>query len=653
MPSGINFRVTQQATLETKRAFPSTAKVFDEGGLLARLVPGYVTRAGQVTMTEAVEDAYTNGRRLLVEGPTGTGKSIAYLVPAIRAYAERAQRTIVVTSNIALQEQLCTKDLPALVRSLQWPFRFAMLKGVSNYLCKESLDDALLDPGSPMSVRDLAAWAQRTLSGDLTELETELEPRARMLVTTTSDECLGMKCPSYDRCFMVRARLDARSAHVVVVNYHLFFADLALRAEGHNGILPEHEAVILDELHNAAAIARSFFGRKLTFGSIGHVVRRTLNVQPGLAKGLEHEAQNFFDGLEAHRRSADYRARLARTDVAPSEDLRTKLRSAAKCLRESVEGEIDQVVIKKVTAAADLADRQAAFVLAAMSLVEPATTVYSIEPPEGQKSATLTGQPIEVAPMLREHLWESTRLATIIGTSATLGDGKTFDLVAREVGADAARQIEVPSPFDWPRQAIIAVPPRLPLPKAAEWPEAVCGALLEAILAAQGRTLGLFTSRKMLDTAARYVRKVGVPYRVLVQGDAPRTKLVEQFRADVSSVLLGTNSLWEGVDIQGEALSCVVIDKLPFDSPDDPVASVLDERQRDYFNKVALPRAVLKFRQGAGRLIRTSNDRGVIVVLDDRIVSKPYGRKFIRGLPEGVRVLRGEDWSDEVRRFLE
>lgn len=653
--SGITDRVTQPALSLppfAPRAFPTTNEVFGVHGLFETLVPGYVARAGQLQMTEVVEDAYVNRRKLLVEGPTGTGKSLAYLVPAIRAYAERATRTIVVTSNIALQEQLCRKDLPALVRSLRRPFRFAMLKGVSNYLCREALDDSLLDPGSPLEVRDLASWAQRTIAGDLSELDHELAPRTRQLVTTSSEECLGTKCPSYDKCFMVRARLDARAAHVVVVNYHLFFADLALRAEGHNGILPDHEAVILDELHNAASIARSFFGRKLTFGGVQHVVRRLLNVNPSLAKELEGVSQLFFEGLERHRNSDDYRARLQRPDVAYHEDVRHALRQGAKAIRESLEGEIDQAVIKKLSAAADGADRHAAFILAAMSLAEPETTVYSLEPPEGQKSCSLVGQPIDVAPMLREHLWETDRLGTVIGTSATLGDGRSLNLVAQEVGADAAIQVEVPSPFDWPRQAVVVVPPGLPLPKAKEWPDAVCEALLAAIRAAQGRTLALFTSRRMLEHARRIVLAANLPYRVMVQGDAPRTKLVEQFREDTSSVLLGTKSLWEGVDVQGEALSCVVIDKLPFESPDDPVASMLSERRRDYFQRVALPRAVLEFRQGAGRLIRTSTDRGVIVVLDDRIVSKPYGRKFIKGLPDGVRVLRGSDWSDEVRRFL-
>lgn len=635
------------------QAFPTSEEVFGEGGLLSQGVPGYAVRPGQIEMSAAVERAYQEGGRLLVEGPTGTGKSIAYLVPAIRAYAERATRTLVVTSNIALQEQLCTKDLPSLVRALRRPFRFALLKGTSNYLCREGLGEAILDPASPLEVRDVAAWAQRTLAGDLSELERELPPRARMLVTTSSEDCLGSRCPSADRCFVLRARLDSRQAHVVVVNYHLFFADLALRAEGHQGILPDHGAVVLDEVHNAADIARSFFGRRLTHGSILHVQRRLLGVRPDLAKELERASAIFFEQLAGFRRSDSYRARLETAAAADHEPLRDGLRAAAKALRESIVGEGDAHKVKRTEAAADSADRQAAHVLAAMRL-EGDNIVYSIDEPEGQGSVSLSSQPIDVAPLLQEHLWGSERLGTVVGTSATIGDGWSLDLVAREVGAEAAAQLMVPSPFDWPSQAIIVVPPGLPLPKSEGWEAAMCAALVEAIRAAGGRTLGLFTSRAMLKAASRACLAARLPWAVHCQGDAPRTQLVERFRRDVTSVLLGTASLWEGVDVQGEALSCVVIDKLPFGSPDDPVASALEDRMgRDYFVRVALPQAVRDFRQGAGRLIRTPSDRGAIVVLDDRILSKPYGRKFIRGLPEGVRIVSGGDWAARIKGFLD
>lgn len=633
--------------------FPSTDDVFGTGGLLARAFPGYEPRPGQVEMTTRITDAFKNGKRLLVEGPTGTGKSVAYLMPAIRAYAETATKTIVATSNIALQEQIVRKDLPALVRVLRRPFRFALLKGTSNYLCREALDDALLDPKTSYDVHDLASWAQRTIGGDLTELDRELSPRVRQLCTTSAEDCLGKKCPQNSSCFVVRARQDARAAHVIVVNYHLYFADLALRAEGNEGILPDHGAVILDELHNAAEIARSFFGRRLSFGSVMHAQRRLLSVRADLAKELERAASSFFEHLDAYRRSDEYRSRLSVVDPVPSEDLHGLLRTAAMRLRDAVPEQADEHQAKRIGAAADTADRQAAFLRAAMTLTEKENTVYSVTLPEGQKGVALVGEPIDVAPLLRQHVWESARLGTVVGTSATLGDGRTFDLVAREVGAEGAAQIAVPSPFDWPRQAVVAVPPGLPTPSDPRWPAAVNEALVAAIHAAHGRTLALFTSKKMLEAAHRHVLAARLPYTILCQGEAPRTKLVERFREDVSSVLLGTASLWEGVDVPGEACSCVVIDKLPFDSPDDPVMSVLEERRgRRFFNEVMVPRAVLRFRQGAGRLIRTATDRGTIVLLDDRVLSKPYGRKFLSGLPEGVRVLRDDEWAADVEKFL-
>lgn len=644
--------MTQPAPFQLP-AFPTTDEVFGEGGLLAACFPGYAPRAGQIQMTTEVDAAFAEKRRLVIEGPTGTGKSIAYLVPAIRAYVSEATKVLVVTSNIALQEQLVTKDLPALLRALRRPFRFALLKGIGNYLCREAVDDALLDPKSPIEVRDVAAWGARTLTGDFSELDAELEPRLRMLTTTTSEECLGTKCPSRERCFVVRARLNSRASHVIVVNYHLFFADLAIRAEGGDGILPDHGAVILDELHNAADIARSFFGRKLTMGSVLSASRRLLSLKASLAKDLERAADAFFVELERHRRSDLYRARLLVRDPVEWEGLEHLLRAASKAFTDEATGHEDQAQVQKLQAAAAGADRMAALVRAAMTLADEAGTAYSIDEPEGNRSCALVSQPIDVSTMLRHHFWDSTRLGTVVGTSATLGDGKSLDLVAREVGADAARQVIVPSPFDWPRQAVIAVPPGLPLPSSRDWPDAVCAALEEAVRAASGRTLALFTSRKMLKVARDYLFRAGLPWQVLCQGDAPRTKLVERFRQDVSSVLLGTASLWEGVDVQGEALSCVVVDKLPFDSPDDPVASVLEQRMKDYWKRVALPKAVQRFRQGGGRLIRTSTDRGALVVLDDRVVSKPYGRKFIRGFPEGVRVITHSGWASEVKSFIE
>jgi ATP-dependent DNA helicase DinG len=646
--------MTQAAPAFELPAFPTTDEVFGEGGLLARHFPGYAPRPGQIEMTCAVDDAYANKKRLLVEAGTGVGKSIGYLVPAIRAYATEATRTLVVTSNIALQEQLTRKDLPALVRTLRRPFRFALLKGTSNYLCREALDESMLDPGSPLEVRDVAGWAQRTATGDLSELDRELPPRARAACTTSAEDCLGSKCPSAERCFVLRARLDARQAHVVVVNYHLFFADLSIRADGGEGILPSHGAVVLDEVHNAADIARSFFGRRISHGSVMHVSRRLLSIKAELAKELERASDRFFADLDAYRRSKDYRARLEQATPVDHTGLHHALRAAAKFLRDAMVGETDELALKRLEAVANNADRQAAFLLAAMKLEGSENVVYSIDESEGKKSAALVGQPIDVGPMLREHLWESPRLGTVVGTSATLGDGKSFDLVASEVGAEGVRQLVVPSPFDWPRNALVVVPPGLPLAGSAEWGPRMCSALVDAVWAAGGRTLGLFTSRRMLREAALACRAVGFPWPVLVQGEAPRTKLVEQFRQDVRSVLLGTSSLWEGVDVQGESLSCVVMDKLPFGSPDDPIASVLEERRgRRYFKEVAVPRAVLDFRQGAGRLIRTATDRGVIVLLDDRILTKPYGRAFLRGLPEGVPVERGPHWAERVKDFLE
>ena len=319
----------------------------------------------------------------------------------------------------------------------------------------------------------------------------------------------------------------------------------------------------------------------------------------------------------------------------------------------AAEREQDPDAAQKLRAQAGTLDNYVENIQAGMQLKDP-EHVYYLED-LGQRGTGLAGCPIDVSTLLRQWIWKSTRYHAVVATSATLTASGSFDMVERELGADGARKLEVESPFDWAANAIVCVPHDLPSPTEKTFPAHACAALVDTIHAARGRTLALFTSRKMLEAATLAVRAVGraLPYQILVQGEQPRTQLAKEFRDDVSSVLLGMDSFAEGLDVQGESLSCVVIDRLPFDSPDDPVGSALSERRKDHFKRYALPRAVIGFRQRAGRLIRTSTDRGAVVVLDNRVVLKPYGSSFLRALPDGVRLEKGPDWAQKIREHLD
>jgi ATP-dependent DNA helicase DinG len=641
------------------------AQVFGSGGMLAAKLPGYQVRVGQLELAYSVDAAMraSGGMTVLVEAPTGTGKSIGYGVPAAR-FAQLGQRTVIVTANIALQEQLVTKDLPLMQAATGFRFGFALAKGINNYLCLDAFEESegdLLLRGGPRAV-GAAAWSQweairtwsaTTSTGDVSELAFEPLQEIRRRFTTTSDDCVGKACPEHDRCFAMRAREEARRAEVVVTNYHLFFADLAVKlsTESAKGILAPYQHVVLDEGHEAAGIARGFFGFRVTRGSVrwasrllggarGSQRRRELGeVNAELRRRVNAAADRLFSQLRGLHDSSRYEARLRDPGAFDAGDLPDALRDAEQALAKAASTPgLPPDRREEVRRAANRCGEIATSVEAARDLGDEERLVYYLEP-AGDDLAALCMLPLDVSPTLRGGLFEAERLGAKVVTSATLSAGgkNGFALVAGELGAERSEQIVVESPFDHARQSVLVIPRDLPLPigkEAAAFPEAVAELLVRVLGMSGGRLLGLFTSYRALDVAARRLERERLPFRVMRQGDAPRTQLIWEFREDERSVLLGTASFWQGVDVPGRSLSVVFVDKLPFDPPTDPVMSALADRDKRAFKKYMLPRACIALKQGVGRLIRTTDDRGAAVVCDRRLVEKPYGRAFLRALPE-------------------
>lgn len=628
-------------------------KVFGPDGILAQRFEGYAPRPGQIALARAVDAAIADGVHLMAEGPTGTGKSIGYAVPASYRAAHGKKRVVIATANIALQEQLVGKDLPLLADVLPWKFTFALLKGRNNYLCVDRIYDEkargtfdlLDDPDDAEMHRHIAEWASTTATGDMSDLPFQPPARLWRKFSTTSDDCKGNDCRYREDCFALKARAAAEEAQVVVTNYHLLFAHLQVReATGLDLVLPPFDVAICDEGHKAADIARDFFGFRVTFGSVRWVGRLLGKLKrEKLARKLEEAASRYFNALTDHRASRSYSCRLRRPDPVPWMTVTTALRETASAYSAAMDRASDSDARAEIERAHMRATTLAGQIEAAMTLQDEGSVYFIDEGPGGR--AVLRSKPIEVNDRLRRVFFEPAH--SVVVTSATLSVGGKFDHIAGELGVPEPRGIVAETPFDFEEQALLVVPDGLPAPNDPDFTEAVTEAVARIIELADGRTLGLFTSYRNLN--ATYDRVAGDGYRVLRQGEMPRTALVAEFRNDVRSVLLGTESFWAGVDVPGEALSCVVIDRLPFASPDDPVLDAVSERDRNWFRSYSLPRAIIAFKQGFGRLIRTCSDRGVVVVLDQRLVTKSYGRLFIASLPSLLKSRRIES----VQQFMQ
>jgi ATP-dependent DNA helicase DinG len=619
-------------------------------GPLARGVSGYEHRPGQIRMARAVQEVLEHDGMLLIEAGTGTGKTWAYLIPA----ALSGRRVLVSTGTRALQDQIMEKDLPALKRHLGIDIDAACVKGLGNYLCLRRFGELQrsADAQQPRFARALPVlrnWVQTTETGDRADLAAIAEEDpiwAR--VVSGSDTRIGARCEHYDDCFVTRVRRRAESAQLIVVNHHLFFADLALRDTGFASVLPDYDAVIFDEAHQLEDTATLFFGSRLSTAMIERLVRDARIALRGEKGGKRHEtvlldavlqrASNFFAALPANANGG--RAPLP-ADAVPEEELfaldnaLAELGSAcrnAKPLQESV--------LQIARRAEQLRD-------ALGSLEAPGQVSWSLG---GSRSPSVGSSPIDVGPLLRERLHE--RVPCIVLTSATLTTGGDFKFVKRRLGIDAEVSEEVvESPFRYEEQAALYAPTHLPDPRSADFPEQAAKEILELIRMSKGGAFVLCTSLRMMRILARRVGDE-LDYEWFVQGDAPKQTLLDRFRDQGNAVLFATASFWEGVDVPGSALRLVIIDKLPFEVPSDPVVAArcerLDEAGESSFMRYLVPAAALSLKQGFGRLIRTTQDRGVVAILDSRIRTKGYGKVFMRSLPPA----RVSDTLDEVRPLL-
>ncbi|MCI0569647.1 MAG: ATP-dependent DNA helicase, partial [Myxococcaceae bacterium] len=606
-------------------------------------------------MARAVERAFTERLFLLAEAGTGTGKTLAYLVPALLS----GRKVVVSTATKTLQDQIFFRDLPLLRERVGLDFDATLLKGRSNYLCLHRLEHFGADGRAEFASREEAAlfpevkaWAERTESGDRAELALPESFAAWERLSTTAQTCLGQRCPQYESCFVTRARRRAEEAQVVVVNHHLFFADLALRSSGRGeGVLPRYDAVIFDEAHALEDAATPHFGFYASSHQVEEVARDALGALPSsdaragmldaLAARLRSHSEAFFLQLP---RAVGLTAEGGSVRLSP-EGL-ARLQPAADALTDSLAalaacaGEVEEPEVAALA-------RRSEELNEGLSFISQAASPDYVYWAEGRgRGVTLRAAPIDIAHELQGRLYGA--VDTAVFTSATLTAEGRFDFFAQRLGLLDAEsgesvapllQVNVASPFDYTRQAALYVPSHLPEPSEPGFAEAVAEELVALTEVTGGRAFALFTSLRNMEAVWALTRD-RLPYQVLLQGELPKAALLEAFR-EKPSVLFAAHSFWEGVDVPGDALSLVVIDRLPFASPGEPLVAArihrLTERGLSPFSTYQLPQAAISLRQGFGRLIRTREDRGVVAVLDRRLRTKAYGKSFLRSLPRTQR----------------
>jgi ATP-dependent DNA helicase DinG len=641
---------------------PTIDEVLGADGRLARALPGYEHRGDQLAMAHAVERALADRAYLVAEAGTGTGKTLAYLVPAVLSH----RRVIVSTATKTLQEQIWQKDLPLLADACGLTFRAAYLKGRSNYFCLARGEEFARAP--TFAVREEAglwptieAWSRETTTGDRSELDLPDQLASWRDLSATSETCTGRECAHYEDCFVTRARAQAAEADVLLVNHHLFFADLAMRTSRAGvEILPEHDVVVFDEAHALEEVATEYFGLQVSSFRLDELARdaaRAVADRPDLvsfmkaATGeLRKAGDAFFQGVAEglrgtrSRGSGGFAGRggprgrgLPHEDVrAPlTDDVLLPLARDRERVDEALHGLRDLLSDADSPALAQLARRagELRVELAAVTAMKEPSRVYFAE--TRGRGVFLRAAPIDVAEDLQERLYR--RSDTVVFTSATLAAQGRFDYFRRTVGLAPefdVTEIRYDGPFDYARQAALVSPDGLPEPNDPSFVERAAEVIRELATVTGGRAFVLCTSTRNMNALHRACRHL--PYRILLQGERPKGKLLELFREE-PSILFATASFWEGVDVPGEALSLVVIDRLPFAPPGDPVVQAkvraLEAQGGDGFSELQVPAAALALRQGFGRLVRTKEDRGLVAILDRRLVSKGYGRAFLATLP--------------------
>jgi ATP-dependent DNA helicase DinG len=630
------------------------APFFGRGGSLARALPGYEDRPSQVRLSEAVADTLADGGLLLAEAGTGTGKTLAYLLPAV----ELGRRVIVSTGTKNLQEQLLLKDIPLLAKALGRTLNVAVMKGRGNYLCLlrfRSFSEAgrFRRLEEIPIFRAVQEWAPRTRTGDRGEVA-DLPDSVDFWreISAASENCIGQSCPDFDPCWVTRMRQRAIEADLVIVNHHLLCADLAVRDGSYGEVIPQYDALILDEAHLLEDVATQYFGIQVSSHRLEELCR---DVERELA-AARLDAPEVLREVEATRHRAEglfkLLARGAGRRLGPDwMTSRLVEESSALLLRlEGLRTAILAVPEKPEALAghavrADGLRRELGFVLAA----EDDGHVYFVE--SRGHAVFLKATPIDVSARLRETLFQDVRAAVL--TSATLAVDGGFEYLKSRLGIGdlVTEELLLPSPFDHAAQAVLYVPRGMPEPQSPAFVDRAAEEVVALLERSRGRAFVLFTSYANMNAVAERIAG-RVEYPLLIQGEAPKAVLLETFRTTPGAVLLATASFWQGVDVVGEQLSCVIIDKLPFASPGDPVVAARIDRLRNRgenaFGDYQVPVAVLMLKQGLGRLIRSTSDRGVLAVLDSRLLRKAYGRRFLESLPPARLV---HDLA-EVERFF-
>jgi len=635
---------------------PGVRRFFARGGTLSEWHPTYEFRPGQVEMAEAVESALREKRHLIVEAGTGTGKTLAYLVPALLS----GKRIVVSTGTKNLQEQLFLKDVPFLQQHFPRPLKVCYMKGRNNYACRQKIYDMDKDPvlAGLEEVADfhiIREWEKTTEFGDRAEIRTLPEgSQAWNKIDARSDLCTGMKCPNFDRCFITLMHQRAAESDIIIVNHHLFFADLSLRDERHEGgILPEYHAVVFDEAHEIEDVAGQYFGVSISNYRFQEL-RRDVAVVSRLKKFGSHELDRILDRLDEIAAAffdlfgdADRRIAFPNREAFRKENngVYTDLRLALELIQSHL-----KLLKDPPDEVGPLARRTAELAEGIRFVIEENDErfVYWLE--RRGRGCFLQATPIAVAEILAARLFAN--VDTVVLTSATLAVGGTFDYAQGRLGLENPRTLVVPGHFDYQRQVLLYVPEKMPEPKDPAFVAACVEQIIRILAHSRGRAFVLFTSNQNMRLVYDRV-SLAIEYPTLMQGTGPRTALLEEFRSTPHAVLFATSSFWQGVDVPGDQLSCVIIDKLPFAVPNDPVVNARIENIRraggNPFYEYQIPQAAIALKQGFGRLIRGKSDRGVLALLDNRISKMRYGQVFFDSLPDYRFTTRLTD----VERFFD
>lgn len=658
-------------------------EVFGPGGLIAQHHPNYEYRPGQVEMAEAVKNILQDGGISLIEAGTGTGKTLAYLIPALAA----GRRVLVSTATKNLQEQLHKKDVPFLQQIIPRDFKVTCMKGRSNYVCLHRLKKAaatpLLEGLDEVDYFDqILKWAGQSETGDraeLTDLPEDLSFWPQ--IDARADTCLGQKCPDFDACYITRMRRESMEADVVIVNHHLFFADLALRGGDYGSVLPDYSTVIFDEAHELEDVAASYFGTSISNYRVNDLIQdankleiKEASQQAELVKALARLAQRSdtfwlqFRGADPDDDEPDENGARAQTTsswrttntyrrrgAGGSLDGRYPL-SNSRFARPDREGKLTATAAGEAYIALNNAIDRLTTMLGvvtdppaeldnilrrAQSLKFDLEFVVSGDQPDfvywcekRGRGVFINATPIDVSGILGENLFAKVQTAVL--TSATMTAGGSFDFIKGRLGIDHSRQMVVESHFDFKKQAVLYLPRRMPDPRSRDFLDASVEEIIQILEATRGRAFVLFTSLASMRETHERVRDL-IDYPTFIQGQGSKTGLLERFRKTEGAVLFATSSFWQGVDVQGEALSCVIISKLPFAVPSDPVVAArqkyIDDQGGNSFYQYSVPQAAITLKQGLGRLIRSTTDRGVLSILDPRIRTKSYGRFFLQSIP--------------------